>query len=177
MGSLLKLQQQLNKQRRDESNEGRQKLLKQATDKAWDYFLEGVKGQINAASDEAGRKSADMIAGIVQEMGPALHQAISSGISSVLDAVGRIETLDELKGLVKDINIPDHRNDLAGLRQAIRDIKVPETDLAPVLLQLDIIQDALEKDDEVEEEQKEWVFKVNRDPLTKLIESIEAKEA
>jgi hypothetical protein len=121
------------------------------------------------------KENAENMMAVVKGITPHIKQIVEQSVHAVLSELGKIEPLDELKGMVKGIRIPDHTGHLAALERAISSISIPETDLKPIQKQLDAITAKMDED-EGEEEPKKWTFTVIRDEITKLMESVEVVE-
>lgn len=155
------------------------RLVSGAVDKAMKRIMGGIDATASEQWAREDRDDVDRILATVGEVIPALSrmigEAIQGAVHSIVSELGKIESQDELKGMVKGIRIPDHSGHLAALQQAITSIPIPETDLKPVLKAIEALAAKLDEEDE-EEEPKKWTFTVNRDEITKLIESVDVVE-
>ena len=149
-------------------------MVSSAVDAAMKRIVSGVNVNVEEQKRNSERDKTAQIVAAVNSIAPAIKQALEEAVSGVLAELGKIEPLDDIKGMVKGIRIPDHSGHLAAIHEAITSISMPETDLKPVLKALEALSAKL--DEEEEEEEKKWVFKVNRDEITKLIESVDVVE-
>ena len=150
-------------------------MVSSAVDAAMKRIVSGVNVNVEEQNRKAENDKTAQIVNAVNSIAPAIKQALEEAVSGVLAELGKIEPLDDIKGMVKGIRIPDHTGHLAAIQQAIASISLPETDLKPVLKAIEALAAKLDEEDEEEEERK-WVFKVNRDEITKLIESVDVVE-
>jgi len=150
-----------------------------AVNKAMKRIVGGIDSTISEEREREDKANIDRILAtvnqVIPELGKLVGEAIQSAVMAIVSELGKIEPLDEIKGMVKGIRVPDHTGHLAALGQAISNISIPETDLKPVLKQIEALAAKLDEDEE-EEEPKKWIFKVNRDEITKLMESVEVVE-
>lgn len=149
-----------------------------AVDKAMKRIVGGIDSTISEQWAREDKEDIDRILATVSEVIPALSrmigEAIQGAVHSIVSELGKIEPLDEIKGMVKGIRIPDHTGHLAALERAISSISIPETDLKPVLQMMVEKFSALdEKLDEILEKLGEdKVFTVVRDEITKLMDKV-----
>jgi len=120
-------------------------------------LADGVKAHINSAE----QRGSQSVAAAVQSILPVIQQVVSDS--------GR--AVDDLKRMIQAVRIPDNADALNAIEQQISKIVMPKLDLSPVLAKLD---ELIEKAGEEKEEPK-WVFTVNRDPITKLMDSVTAE--
>lgn len=126
-----------------------------------DSLAEGIRDWISTAEQRGSQGVADGLNTIL----PAINQIVAESVRAIVTSI---------EPAVRGIRIPDHTGHLAAIQQAISSIAIPETDLKPVLKALEALAAKLDEDEE--EEEKKWVFKVNRDEITKLIESVDVVE-
>lgn len=129
----------------------------------------GITDNVKAHTATTEQRQAATILKVVEAITPAIQEAIETGIQSVLADIGKLEKLDDLKGMVGGIKIPDNKANFDRIEAAINGKKIPKTDLEPVMSQLATISGQL---NEEPEKQKEWTFDVKRDPITKLIDKV-----
>ena len=122
-----------------------------------DSLAEGVKAIISTAEQRGSQGVSEGLKTIL----PAINQIVADSVRAI---VASIEPQDTLKAMVRGIHIPDHSEHLQRIEQAIP----KQVDLAPVMSMLTEIKDHLGE----EEEERKWVFTVNRDPITKLMDTV-----
>ena len=121
------------------------------------------------------KQHGDMIKA-VKSIQPAIEKAVIYSMQKVIGDIGKLEKLDDLKGMVGGIKIPDYSNRLDSLDKAVAGTvkAIPKTDLAPIMSQLDTISTQI-IDMPGEDRPKSWQFVINRDDRTKLIESVDVR--
>jgi len=144
-------------------NQGFNAEVNRAVETAVSAIRGSVADGLKAHVDSAEQRGSQSVAAAVQSILPVIQQIVADSVRAV---VASIEPQDELKGLVRGISIPDHSAHLSRIEQAIS----KPVDLAPVMAKLGEIYEQLEED-----EKPKWVFTVNRDPITKLMDSVTAE--
>ena len=147
-------------------------MVDAAVEKAVRRISSGITDNVKAHTATTEQRQASNILDVVTAITPAIQEAIESGISSVLADIGKIEKLDDLKGMVGGIKIPDYSEHLGRIEKTVNGTvkKIPKTDLAPIMSQLATISEQLS---EPSDDKKEWTFDVKRDSVTKLIDKVE----
>ena len=147
-------------------------MLAKAVESAVKRISSGITDNVKAHTATTEQRQAINIMDVVKTIQPAIETAIAESLSTVLADIGKIEKLDGLKGMVKGIEIPDYSTRLDNLDAAVAGTvkKIPTVDLKPVMDQLATISGQLLEEDD---EPKEWTFQFNRDPQTKLLDSVD----
>ncbi len=138
--------------------------LSEVVERAMKPVLAAVTKDLKSRADAAEPKH-------IRQAVNAIEASLKSGIQSVLADIGKIETQDELKALLKGIRIPDHKDQFGRIEKAIVQSKTPAVDILPILNQLDTISDQLIASQL--SETKEWTFKINRNRVTGFLDSVD----
>jgi len=133
--------------------------------KAVESTIERIKDSLDQSVKDYVSKAEVSTDATVKSILPAINKIVADSLGPLANSQG------EMKRFVQNVRIPDNSPEIKAIAEQIRKIVIPAVDFKPVLAKLD---ELLEKVGEEKEEPK-WVFTVNRDPITKLMDSVTAE--